>query len=589
MSSLRQFLSNIFTEAFERCGLPGTLGQVSVSQRPDLGQFQNNGALAAGKTAGKNPFELAQEIAHDLEHSEVFSLISVAPPGFINVKVSDPFIASFIEEFLNDPRLGCPRVMSPRNVVMDFGGPNVAKAMHVGHLRSSIIGDALQRLYTFMGDNVISDIHLGDWGLPMGMLISELKRRQPNHLPYFDDSYCGAFPRNPPVTVTDLEEMYVTAAGRCDSDGDFLREAQKATVELQRGRPGHRALWRQFVAVSVAALRRDFEALGITFKLWYGESRYQERISTIIERLRSKGYAVWSEGALVIPVMEEGDDESTPPFMLMKADGGFLYGTTDLATLDERIHDLNANAIFYIVDKRQSLHFRQLFRAARKTGLGGNSELQHVAFGTMNDLDGKPFKTRAGGVMKLVDLIAMVTDAALNRMAQAELAISASEDDRLRIARQVGLAALKFGDLMHERTMDYVFDLDRFTRFEGRTGPYLQYTGVRIRSIFHKSGFEYNAQGAILPPVGSAERDLMLTLSELPDSVLKAYEQRAPHFLCDFAYRLAQDFNRFYHQCHILSESDPERKISWLKLSQLSLRQLEFLASLLGIEIPTEM
>ena len=588
MSSLRNYISNIFKETFERCGLPGNLGDIAVSQRPDLGQFQNNGALAAGKAAGKKPFELAQEIAHSLDHTEIFAAVSVAPPGFINVKVSDSFIASFIDRLFDDPRLGCPRVTSPRNIVMDFGGPNVAKAMHVGHLRSSIIGDSLQRLFTFMGDCVTSDIHLGDWGLPMGMLIVELKRRQPD-LPYFDKSRDGTFPDDPPVTITDLEELYVTAAARCNADADLLGEAQKATVELQRGRPGYRALWRQFVDVSIAALHRDFDALGVSFKLWHGESRYQDRICTIIERLESNGYAVRSEGALVIPVTDEGDDEPIPPFMLMKADGGFLYGTTDLAALDERVHDLNAHAIFYVVDKRQGLHFRQLFRAARKTGLAGNSELQHVAFGTMNDLDGKPFKTRSGGVMKLMDLIAMVTDAALNRMAQAELANSSSEADRLRIARQVGLAALKFGDLMHERSMDYVFDLDRFARFEGRTGPYLQYTGVRIRSIFHKSDGEHRARGVILPPVGSAERDLMLTLSELPDSMLKAYEQQAPHFLCDFAFRLAQDFNRFYHQCHILGESDPERKISWLKLSQLSLRQLELLTSLLGIEIPLEM
>ena len=588
MSSLRNFISNIFKETFERCGLPGNLGDIAVSQRPDLGQFQNNGALAAGKAAGKKPFELAQEIAHSLDHTEIFAAVSVAPPGFINVKVSDSFIASFIDRLFDDPRLGCPRVTSPRNIVMDFGGPNVAKAMHVGHLRSSIIGDSLQRLFTFMGDCVTSDIHLGDWGLPMGMLIVELKRRQPD-LPYFDKSRDGTFPDEPPVTITDLEELYVTAAARCNADADLLGEAQKATVELQRGRPGYRALWRQFVDVSIAALHRDFDALGVSFKLWHGESRYQDRICTIIERLESNGYAVRSEGALVIPVTDEGDDEPIPPFMLMKADGGFLYGTTDLAAIDERVHDLNAHAIFYVVDKRQGLHFRQLFRAARKTGLAGNSELQHVAFGTMNDLDGKPFKTRSGGVMKLMDLIAMVTDAALKRMAQAELANSSSEADRLRIARQVGLAALKFGDLMHERSMDYVFDLDRFARFEGRTGPYLQYTGVRIRSIFHKSDGEHRAREVILPPVGSAERDLMLTLSELPDSMLKAYEQQAPHFLCDFAFRLAQDFNRFYHQCHILGESDPERKISWLKLSQLSLRQLELLTSLLGIEIPLEM
>jgi len=588
MSSLRNFISNIFKEAFERCGLAGNLGDVAVSQRPELGQFQNSGALAAGKAAGKKPFELAQEIARSLDHTEIFAAVTVAPPGFINVKVSDSFIASFIDRLFDDPRLGCPRVTSPRNIVMDFGGPNVAKAMHVGHLRSSIIGDSLQRLFTFMGDCVTSDIHLGDWGLPMGMLITELKRRQPD-LPYFDESRDGAFPDDPPVTITDLEELYVTAAARCNADADLLGEAQKATVELQRGRPGYRALWRQFVDVSIAALHRDFDALGVSFKLWHGESRYQDRICTIIERLESEGYAVRSEGALVIPVTDEGDDEPIPPFMLMKADGGFLYGTTDLAALDERVHDLNAHAIFYVVDKRQSLHFRQLFRAARKTGLAGNSELQHVAFGTMNDLDGKPFKTRSGGVMKLMDLLAMVTDAASNRMAQAELANSSSEADRSRIARQVGLAALKFGDLMHERSMDYVFDLDRFARFEGRTGPYLQYTGVRIRSIFHKSDGEHRARGVILPPVGSVERDLMLTLSELPDSMLKAYEQQAPHFLCDFAFRLAQDFNRFYHQCHILGEYDPERKISWLKLSQLSLRQLELLTSLLGIEIPLEM
>jgi len=586
--SLIEKLTLIFSTAFEACGLDPVFGRVIISDRPDLGQFQCNGALAAAKAQKKNPRALAQNVVDALREKELFSQLSIAGPGFINITVADTFLAAHVRETAGDQRLGCEQISTPRNVIIDFGGPNVAKPMHVGHLRSTIIGDSLQRLFRFMGDRVTGDIHLGDWGLQMGMLICELNRRRPS-LPYFEASHAGPYPDESPVTIEELEEMYPTAAARCKTDEKEMEAARQATAELQQGRTGYFALWRHFVAVSVKALKDDFEKLGVTFDLWRGESFYNDRIESMIANLKTSGHAVLSDQALVIPVSRPADKKELPPLILEKSDGGYLYGTTDLATIEERTKELHADLILYVVDKRQHLHFEQVFRAARLVSFAADAGLEHIAFGTMNGPDGKPFKTRAGGVMKLKDLISMVTENALIRMHENRIAEDYDAAEYRDIAHKVGIATLKFADLNNHRTSDYVFDLENFSKFEGRTGPYLLYTSVRIKSILRKAR-ETNLQpGSILPPAVPAERDLMLILSRLPDEVRNSYLDRAPNYLCDFAYTLAQTFSRFYQQCHILSEKDSAVQSSWLALSQLCLRELELLLFILGIDLPERM
>lgn len=581
-------LTALLSEAFLASGLDPSLSRVIVSDRPDLGQFQCNGALAAAKASKKNPRSVAQEVLAALKDRSPFSNISIAGPGFINISVTDEFLAGVVSEMAADRRLSCNEMNETKNVVLDFGGPNVAKPMHVGHLRSTIIGDSLQRLFRFLGQRVKSDIHLGDWGLQMGMLIFELRRRRPD-LPYFDPAYTGPYPSESPLDIEALEEMYPTASARCKADEAEMEEARKATAELQQGRPGYVALWNHFVRISIDALKTDFGTLGVTFDLWKGESHYNDRLPGMVAELIGSGKALVSEGAVVIPVSRESDKKEIPPLILEKSGGGYLYATTDLATIEERVKELKADLILYVVDKRQHLHFEQVFRAARLVSFAGGARLEHIAFGTMNGPDGRPFKTRAGGVMKLKDLISMVTEKALARMQEGGIAEEYTEEERLAIAKKIGIATLKFADLSNHRTSDYVFDLENFSKFEGRTGPYLLYTAVRIKSILRKAAEQGLSPGPILKPSASAERDLMLYLSYLPEEIRSAYTESAPNYLCEFAFNLAQVFSRFYQQCHILSEEDAALQASWLALSELCLRELELVLGLLGIGIPEKM
>lgn len=587
MQSLLAKLSALFGDAFEANGLDRTFGEVTVSQRPDLGQYQCNGALPAAKQMKGNPRAVAQQVLDSLGEREIFTDLSLAGPGFINISLTDAFLGAWVKDVDADERLGCPTVEKARNVVIDFGGPNVAKAMHVGHLRSSIIGDSLQRMFRFVGENVTSDVHLGDWGTQMGMLITELRRRQPE-LPYFDESYTGPYPEESPISIEDLEAMYPEASARCKGDAEAMEEARLATVALQRQRPGYYALWRHFVNVSAAALKRDFGSLGITFDLWLGESDAQPRIPAMLEKLEQGGFVKESQGARVVEVPPVDDGKELPPLILVKSDGGVMYGTTDLATVEQRVEELHADLILYVVDARQHLHFEQVFRAARLTGIAKDAELEHIAFGTMNGTDGKPFKTRAGGVMKLSDLLAMATEQAAARMAEAGVAEGYSAEEREEIARMVGIAAVKYADLMNHRTSDYIFDLEKFTRFEGRTGAYLLYAAVRCKSILRKAEERGLRPGALLPP-GERERELYLTLTQLSDAIDMVYRKRAPNYLCEYVYVLAQAFSRFFSQCHILSESDPALQASWLGLTKLCLRQFELALRLLGIEVPERM
>ncbi len=588
MSSLKAKLVDIFSDTFEQCGYERKFGLVVESQRPDLGQFQCNGALAIAKAAKKNPREIAQEIISSLENNPILDNLTIAGPGFINISVKDTFIAIYINSLTGNPRLGCEKAEEPHTIVIDFGSPNIAKPMHVGHLRSAIIGDSLQRLFSFLGNTVISDNHVGDWGTQIGMLICELKERKPN-LIYFDSALGGPYPEKPPLTIDDLEEMYPVASKKCKDDETLMAEAVAATDELQQGRRGYVALWKHFVNLSMQSLKKDFDNLGITFDHWLGESFYTEHMGIIVEQLKSEGHTTVSEGALIIPVDDEQDTKEIPPVMLVKSGGGFLYATSDIATVDYRIKTFHADMVLYVVDQRQSLHFEQVFRAVRKTGIVKPTVvLEHIGFGTVNGTDGKPFKTRAGGIMKLIDLIEQVTQKAEERMAEAGIAQDFNKEEHIAIARKVSIAALKFADLMNHRLSNYVFDIDKFTRFEGKTGPYLLYTAVRIKSILRKTAEQNISESTILPPT-DIERKLMLMLSKLPDVLVNAAESYAPNYLCDFAYNLAQEFNRFYKDCHILREENKEKQGSWLALSHLCLKEFELLLGLLGIEIPDRM
>jgi arginyl-tRNA synthetase len=587
MTALAAELSAIAERAFAAEGLPGRFGQVQPSDRPDLAQFQCNGALAAAKETRTNPRALATKIAATLAADPIFAKVEIAGPGFINLDVTDHALQDRAGAMANDKRLGAPEAGKGKTLVIDFGGPNVAKPMHVGHLRSAIIGDCLQRLFRANAWNVVGDVHLGDWGLQMGQLISEIGRRGTAAL-YFKADIEGPYPDESPVTMDDLEEIYPAAAAACKTDPARLEEARRATAELQAGRPGYVALWRHFVKVSERGLMREYASLGVSFDLWNGEASVDPLIAPMIDDLKRRGLAEESEGALVVQVTEPGDKKEMPPLILLKTDGAVLYGTTDLATVIDRVKSHDPDLILYIVDQRQHGHFEQVFRAARKAGLGGNAELEHAGFGTMNGPDGKPFKTRAGGVMKLYDLIAMTTDEAQKRLAEAGIAGDYPQDERDDIARKVGIAALKFADLSNYRLTDYVFDLARFTRFEGKTGPYLQYAAVRTRSILRKAVEEGFAVAA--PAVRSPEeRTLVLQLLGLSDAMAAAEDKRAPNILCDYVFTLAQYFSRFYAEHHILSEQDAVLRAARLGLCRLTVDTLAKVLGLLGIDVPSRM
>lgn len=588
MTSLSAELSAIAGAAFAAEGLSPELGAVQISDRPDLAQFQCNGALPAAKAAKQNPRAIAEKIAARLKENPIFAKVEIAGPGFINLDVTDDALAMRLGTMAKDARLGAPETGKGKSVVIDFGGANVAKPMHVGHLRSSVIGDSLQRLFRANGWQVTSDVHLGDWGLQMGQLISEIEHRKIAPV-YFDANFKGPYPEQSPVTMDDLEEIYPAASAACKADPARLEEARKATAELQAGRPGYRALWEHFFAVSRVGLEREWGSLGVHFDLWKGEASVEPLIAPMIAALKAQHITEVSDGALVIPVALNSDKKEMPPLILVKSDGAVLYGTTDLATIVDRVKEQNPDLILYVVDQRQHLHFEQVYRAARKAHLNGKAELEHAGFGTMNGPDGKPFKTRAGGVMKLFDLIAMVTEEAQKRLTEAGIGADYPPEERAATAKMVGIATLKFADLSNHRQTDYIFDLARFSKFEGKTGPYLQYAAVRMQSILRKADpndLNPSERAVLRTP---EDRALILQLLALPNAMTAAEEKRAPNILCDYAFNLAQEFSRFYSTHHILSEPEATLRATWLGLCGLTLATMTKVLNLLGIEIPPRM
>jgi arginyl-tRNA synthetase len=574
-------LSAIVGSAFAGHGSDASFGRVIVSNRPDLCDFQCNGAFAAAKVLRQPPPVIAEEIRQRLAGSTAFREISVVG-GYLNLIANDALLLDESGEGLD-----AIRADEPQRIMIDYGGANVAKPLHVGHLRSAIIGESIKRICRALGHEVLGDVHLGDWGLQMGMIIHELSERFPG-LAYFDKQSGGPYPADAPVTFEELDEIYPAASAKSKTDPAYLDAARQATGELQDGRPGYRALWRSIVDLSIAELRTDYAKLDVFFDLWYGESDVNDRIAGIIGKLVAGGFAYRSQGALVVDVTEPDDKQEIPPLILQKADGAVLYATTDIATVEQRVDEFNPHLVLYVIDKRQSLHLVQVFRCVHKTGIAPPTmQLEHAGFGTMNGPDGKPFKTRAGGTMKLKDLIEMVTTRAAERIDEARVAAGLPEDERKDIAEKVGVATLKFADLSNTRIKDYVFDVDRFSSFEGRTGPYLLYTAVRAKSILRNAAD--GAVGPLIAPRDEVERNILLLLSLYRDRVLVAFANRAPNEIADYAYELAAAFARFYHEHHILSEEDAAVRASWLELVRRVLETLTSALDLLGISVPERM
>jgi arginyl-tRNA synthetase len=587
MTSIVDQLSARIGAAFEAIGLPAELGKCTESDRPDLAPYQCNGAMAAAKLAKKAPRAVAEEIMAQLDGDTLIAQVEIAGPGFLNLTPADAVYAAQANAIAADDRAGAGAVTDPRTVMIDFGGPNVAKPMHVGHLRSSVIGDSLQRLFRYRGDTVISDIHLGDWGYQMGLLVTELQSEQPG-LPYFDADYDGEYPSEPPVTIEDLSRLYPQAAAAAKEDPERAAKARKATAELQAGRRGYRALLAHFISVSIAALKQDFDALGVHFDLWKGESDVNDLIPGLVEDFKTRGVAEESEGAWVVRVAREDDKKELAPLILVSSQGSALYGTTDLATILDRKQSQAPDLTMYVVDLGQSDHFEQVYRAAYKAGLAEEGSLEHVKFGTVNGPDGKRLRTRAGGTFRLADLIGKAFDRAKARLHEAGLGDDLPEADFERVARMVANAAIKFADLQNYRTTNYIFELDRFVSFEGKTGPYLLYQAVRVKSIMRKAEAEGLTPGEIVV-TDPAEAALIRRLDGFDAALQRAYELRAPNHICDHAYSLAQAFSSFYAACPILPEKDAAVRASRLALAQTTLKQLEIALSLIGLEAPEKM
>lgn len=588
MKQLLEMISEEMGKAFEEAGYDAALGRVTVSNRPDLCEYQCNGAMAGAKQYHKAPIMIANDVAVKLQESKVFAEVSAVAPGFLNLKLTESFICEFLTGMAEDEKFGMEPFAKQEKIIIDYGGPNVAKPLHVGHLRSAIIGESIKRICRYAGHDVIGDIHLGDWGLQMGLIIYELQLRKPE-LPYYDESFTGEYPAEAPFTISELEEIYPTASGKSKEDAAYKEKAMEATFKLQSGVRGYRALWNHIIRVSVEDLKKNYENLNVEFDLWKGESDVQDLIPGMVDDMKKGGFAYLSDGALVVDVKEETDTKEIPPCMILKSDGAALYNTTDLATIQDRMAKYQPDKLIYLTDKRQDLYFEQVFRCARKTGLvKPETELIHIGFGTMNGKDGKPFKTRTGGVMRLEYLIKEINDEMFKKIMDGH---AESEEEAAKTAKIVGLSAVKYGDLSNQASKDYIFDIDRFTSFEGDTGPYILYTIVRIKSILAKykeSGKEIDA-AKIREAQSAAEKELMLAVAGYNAMIKSAYEEVAPHKVCAYIYDLANAFNHFYHETKILAEEDTEKQAGWIALLNLTKNILETCIDLLGFSAPERM
>lgn len=595
MKKILDLITDEVTKAFTECGYDAKYAKVTLSNRPDLCEYQCNGVMAAAKEYKKAPFMIADEVVEKLAANPIFAMAESVKPGFLNLKIDEAYLADYVAKMQEDEgRFGCEKTEAPKTIMIDYGGPNVAKPLHVGHLRSAIIGESVKRIGKFMGHNVIGDVHLGDWGLQMGLIITELKQRRPE-LVYFDDTYTGEYPEEAPFTISELEEIYPTASKKSKEDETYKEAAMQATFELQHGKRGYQALLKHILNVSVTDLKRNYANLNVSFELWKGESDAQPYIPDMVQKMKDDGFAYISDGALVVDVKEETDTKEIPPCMILKSDGASLYNTTDLATMVWRMKDYNPDELIYVVDKRQELYFTQVFRCARKTGIvKPETELKFLGFGTMNGKDGRPFKTRDGGVMRLEHLISGINEEMLakiqeNQKTKENLGISTEEAENT--AKMVALAAIKYGDLSNQASKDYIFDIDRFTSFEGNTGPYILYTIVRIKSILNKyHGLGKDESGAVIGAAHSkSEKDLMLELSKFNAVMESAFEETAPHKICSYIYDLANAFNSFYHGTKIMSEENETVQKSYIRLLELTKSVLETCIDVLGFSAPERM
>ncbi|MBO4265958.1 MAG: arginine--tRNA ligase [Lachnospiraceae bacterium] len=583
MNNILEQITDIVSKGFEAAGYDGSYGKVGISNRPDLCEFQCNGAMALAKQYHKAPIAIAQDIAAKLLDDNAFSTVDAVAPGFLNIKLSDDFLSKYLNGMESEDKFGVPMPES-KKIIVDYGGPNVAKPLHVGHLRAAIIGESVKRICRYLGNDVIGDVHLGDWGLQMGLIITELRTRKPD-LPYFDEGFTGEYPTEPPFTLSELEEIYPCASAKSKDDEQYKEAALTATRKLQSGDRGYRAIWKHIMDVSIPDLKRNYENLSVEFDWWKGESSVDDLIPGMVEDMKKQGFAYESEGALVVDVAQESDTKEIPPCMILKSDGAALYTTTDLATLRDRRSEFDPDQVIYVVDKRQEMHFIQVFRCAKKTGIvKPDTKLDFLGFGTMNGKDGKPFKTREGGVMRLETLISDIREAMYNKIIENH---ETDPEEARATSNIVALAAIKYGDLSNQATKDYVFDTDKFISFEGNTGPYILYTMVRIKSILSKYGND------IPKHIGFAqnelERALMLQLTGFSQVVLSAYEEIAPHKICSYIYDVCNAFNRFYHETRILAEEDKARQEGWIALLSLTLRVLETCIDLLGFSAPEKM
>lgn len=589
MQKILDLIAAQLKSAFTEAGYEESYAKVTLSNRPDLCEYQCNGAMAAAKAYRQKPIDIASAVVEKLEGNRLFSETTAVMPGFINLKLDGGYLADYMNEMAGSEKLGVEEAKNPKAIVIDYGGANVAKPLHVGHLRSAIIGESVKRMGRFMGHKVIGDVHLGDWGLQMGLIIEELKDRKPE-LVYFDESYTGAYPEEPPFTIGELEEIYPAASGKSKVDEVFKERAQTATFKLQNGYAPYRAVWEHIMKVSLADLKKNYASLNVEFDLWKGESDAQPYIPELIKDLEDRGFAYESQGALVVDVAEESDTKEVPPCIVRKSDGAALYATSDIGTIIEREKDYQPDTYIYVVDKRQEMHFTQVFRVVKKAGIVREGvDLQFLGFGTMNGKDGKPFKTREGGVMRLETLIHDINEEVFKRIMENR---TVSEEEAKETAKIVGLAALKYGDLSNQAAKDYVFDIDRFISFEGNTGPYILYTIVRIKSILAKyQALEqrYEGEAVILPAASDAEKALMLEIAKYNDVMETSFAETAPHKICQYIYDLSNALNRFYHDTKILSEEKKEQQASWIQLITLTKEVLNTCIDLLGIEAPERM
>lgn len=588
MKTIIELISNEVMTAFKEAGYDENMGKVTLSNRPDLCEYQCNGAMAGAKVYHKAPIMIANDVVAKLADSKVLEMAEAVNPGFINLKVSGVYMAQYLEEMRNSEKMGVEEAKNPQTMILDYGGPNVAKPLHVGHLRSAIIGESIKRMGRYLGHKVIGDVHLGDWGLQMGLIITELQERKPE-LVYFDDAYTGEYPKEAPFTISELEEIYPTASGRSKEDPAYKEKAMEATKKLQNGVRGYRALWDHIISVSVSDLKKNYNNLNVQFDLWNGESTVHDIIPGMVDYMKKEGYAHESDGALVVDVKEETDTKEIPPCMILKSDGASLYNTTDLATLMMRRKEIDPDQVIYVVDKRQALYFEQVFRCARKTKIVRDDlDLVFLGFGTVNGKDGHAFKTREGGVMRLENLISQINERMFEKITENH---EVEEQEARQTAKTVALAAIKYGDLSNQASKDYIFDIDRFTSFEGDTGPYILYTIVRIKSILNK----YEQAGGSLEeasikvPVNKDEKDLMMVIGRFPAMVRNAYEELAPHKICAYIYEMANAFNHFYHETKILTEEDANKKAGYIALLKLTKEILETCIDLLGFDAPERM